>query len=102
MFGLELSPGLIALIGTIFGGAGLKIIESYLSRSARQKDDAKEIRDELRLSITELRQENTELERAVERWRTDYYEMRDEKIRMETQLAIEKAQKNNPGPSPQA
>jgi HAMP domain-containing protein len=85
---VEVTPGLIALIGTIFGGAGLKIIESWLSKSARKTDDAKEIRDELRLTITELRTEISELEKSVDRWRTDYYAMRDEKIKLETRLQI--------------
>lgn len=90
---MEVTPGLIALIGTIFGGAGLKIIESWLSKSARKTDDAKEIRDELRLTITELRTEISELEKAVDRWRTDYYAMRDEKIKLETRLQIIEAQR---------
>lgn len=89
---MELSPGLIALIGTIFGGVGLKITESWLTKSARKSDDAKEIRDELRLTISAQKQEIVELEKLVDRWRTDYYTVREEKIKVDTENQILKAQ----------
>jgi hypothetical protein len=45
----------IALIGTFFGGAGLKIVESFLSKGQGKVDAATAMRDELRKESTALR-----------------------------------------------
>ena len=75
---------LIALVGTIFGGAGLKITERWLNRAKEKNDTAKQIRDELRGDIETRRQEIIDLkaevdkvEKEVNEWQDKYYELRD-------------------------
>lgn len=89
------NPGLIALIGTLFGGVGLKLIESWLGRAKAKQDAGAAMRAELRLEIDGLRAqlqaastEEQRLEAEVERWRGLYYDLRDEKQRVVTELQI--------------
>jgi len=62
-----MEPAVIALIGTIFGGAGIKIVEWVLNRRGDQEDLATTIRAELRSEITQLR---TRLDVQETEWRT--------------------------------
>ena len=75
---------LIALVGTIFGGAGLKLTERWLNRAKEKNDTAREIRDELRTDmaayrkeILELKAEVDKVENEVNQWQDKYYELRD-------------------------
>lgn len=75
---------LIALVGTIFGGVGLKITERWLNRAKEKNDTAKQIRDELRTDMATYRQEILNLkaevdkvEKEVNEWQDKYYELRD-------------------------
>ena len=97
----------IILIGTLFGGAGLKIVESWLSRSKDQQDHGQQIREELRIEIMALRdqlqksrEEEARLEAEIELWRSKYYDLRDvySKAQTELFLAVErlKLQGGNP------
>lgn len=83
-----LDPAWIALIGTIFGGIGLKFAEKWLGRSKERFDDALQIRDELRIEINAQREEIKELEADVERWRAEYYNLRDAHIKIQTELTL--------------
>ena len=78
----------IALIGTLCGGLGLKIAEHYLGRAKVKVDDAAQIRDELRLEITAQREEIKQLEIDVEKWRNEYYDLRDKYINLQTELTL--------------
>lgn len=78
---------LIALVGTIFGGAGLKITERWLNRAKEKNDTAKQIRDELRTDmatyrkeITDLKTELDKVEAEVNAWQDKYYELRDKYV----------------------
>lgn len=89
------NAGFVALMGTIFGGAGLKIIESWLGRAKVKADQGAAIRDELRRDIEGLRKqlENGEIEQRrleglVEEWRAKYYELLGEKQKVVTELTI--------------
>lgn len=82
-------------MGTIFGGAGLKIIESWLGKAKERATEAQGIREELRKEIDSLRVqlnqadvEEKRLEAQIDEWRNKYYDLRDEKNRMETQVTI--------------
>jgi predicted nuclease with TOPRIM domain len=75
---------LIALVGTIFGGVGLKVVERWLNRAKDKSDAAKEIRDELRsdmatyrAEILELKKETEKLDEQVILWQEKYFELRD-------------------------
>lgn len=89
------NAGFVALMGTIFGGAGLKIIESWLGRQKERATEAQSMRDELRKEIESLRtqldkadEEEKRLEAQVEEWRGKYYDLRDEKQKVVTELTI--------------
>ena len=89
------NAGFVALMGTIFGGAGLKIIEGWLGRQKERATEAQSMRDELRKEIESLRtqldkadEEEKRLEAQVEEWRGKYYDLRDEKQKVVTELTI--------------
>lgn len=89
------NPGFIALVGTVFGGAGLKVIESWLGRAKQRQEANQAMRDELRKEIESLRtqlqtagQEEQRLEAEIEAWRSRYYDLRDEKQKVVTELTI--------------
>jgi len=76
-------PAWIALIATVCGGVGLKVVENWLGRSKVKIDDAAQIRDELRLQIAALREENAACEADRDKWRKEYYDLRDKMIGFE-------------------
>lgn len=89
------NAGFVALAGTIFGGAGLKIIESWLGRAKERATEAQTMRDELRKEIDSLRKqlsdsdaEEKRLEGVIEDWRSKYYDLRDEKQQVVTQVTL--------------
>lgn len=89
------NAGFVALMGTIFGGAGLKIVESWLGRAKERNDIGASIRDELRKEIDSLRTqldkgqaEEQRLEGLVEEWREKYWGLREEKQKVVTELTI--------------
>lgn len=89
------NPGFVALLGTIFGGAGLKVIESWLGKAKERAAENATIRDELRKDIDNLRaqlatadEEEKRLEGLIEEWRGKYYDLRDEKQQVVTELTI--------------
>lgn len=91
------NAGFVALLGTIFGGAGLKVIESWLGRAKERATEAASIREELRKEIDNLRAqldkadlEEQRLEGLIEDWRGKYYDLRDEKQQVVTELTIMK------------
>lgn len=63
----------IALGAAIFGGAGLKAVEAFINRKKDRADFAAQLRDELRVDITGLREELNRLEDRLERSRKMYY-----------------------------
>lgn len=67
------NPAVLALIGTIFGGAGLKIVEKYLSKSKDKSDIATDIRNELRADLKAIREEHNLCECELDKWRHKYY-----------------------------
>lgn len=81
-------PAWIALAGTVVGTIGLKVAEHFLGKGRIKIDDAAKIRDELRLEITANKQEIKELEDEVEKWRADYYDLRDKYIQLQTELTL--------------
>ncbi len=89
------NAGFVALMGTIFGGAGLKIIETWLGRAKERATEAQSMREELRREIDNLRvqldradAEEQRLEGLIEEWRGKYYDLRDEHSKVVTQLTI--------------
>ena len=83
-----IDPAWIALIGTLCGGIGLKVAEHWLGKNKIKVDDAARIRDELRLEITAQRQEIKDLEAEVDKWRDEYYALRDKYVELQTELTL--------------
>jgi predicted nuclease with TOPRIM domain len=81
-------PAWIALIGTVTGTVGLKVAEHYLGRGRVRIDDAAKIRDELREQIASNKTEMKDLEDEVDRWRKEYYDLRDKYIALQTELTL--------------
>ena len=86
MFAID--PTLTAVVGTIFGGAGLRLVEHWLSRNKVRVDDAARIRDELRLEVIAQREEIKQLETDVDKWKGEYYNLRDKYIQIQTELTL--------------
>lgn len=89
------NPGFVAIVGTVFGGVGLKVIEVWLGKAKERAAEAQSMRDELRKEIADLRsqlakadEEERRLEALIEDWRSKYYDLRDEKQQVITELTI--------------
>ena len=87
MIEVLMQPAVLALIGTIFGGVGLKIAESLLTKSKNQSDLAAEIRKELRTDVQALRTEIRTVEAEVDKWRGKYYEVVEELYMIKKRLS---------------
>lgn len=87
-----LDPAWIALIGTLCGGLGLKLLEHWLGKSKVKVDEATKMREELRIDITKRDDEIKLLETEVDNWRRDYYDLRDKYSTLNTEylIALEK------------
>ena len=85
---MALDPAWIALIGTVCGGVGLKLTEHWLGRNKVKVDDAARIRDELRSEIATQREEIRQLETDVDKWRSEYYDLRDKYMALQTELTL--------------
>ena len=81
-----MSEALIALIGTIFGGVGLKFLESFINRSKAKDDTATQIRKELRDEIRDMRAELNRLESDVDEWKGKYYTLLEQFIKVKAEL----------------
>lgn len=76
----------IALIGTVFGGAGLKLMESFLTRGSKKSDTATQMREELRKESFTLREELRAVEKELDIWKVKYFELFQDYIEMKGML----------------
>lgn len=67
---------LIALIGTLCGGAGLKIVEHLLGRGSKKEDLASSLRSELRQDLANLKADLREESKAADEWQQKYWELK--------------------------
>lgn len=79
---MELAGAWLALAGTLFGGAGFKVIEFIITRGERRDTTATTLRTELRTELTNLRaeaaglrKEQEELRDEIDEWRTKYFHL---------------------------
>lgn len=87
----------LALAGTLFGGAGFKIVETVLGRNKNRFDANKTIRDELRDELKTLREladklheEADSLREELDLWRSRYYSLVASIAKGDTRGALKK------------
>lgn len=83
---MEVTTALIAVIGTIFGGAGLKIVESLLLRRKDKDTTATDLRTELREDIRYLREELKKAETELDEQRRKHLELMQEYLDVKSKL----------------
>jgi hypothetical protein len=66
---------IIALLGTLFGGAGLEFIKRWLGKAKERDDTATALRNELRGELTSLKKELANVEKELDEWKAKYYEV---------------------------
>ena len=64
---------MIALIAALFGGVGLKIIETLLNKSHSKNDLQTQMRSELRRDVMSLKDELEDIDNSLDRWKKKYY-----------------------------
>lgn len=87
----------VALLGTIFAGAGFKVIEFILSKNQRKVDTATALREELRKESQALREEMRTVEKALDEWKDKYYTLLQNYLDLKSTL--EKPGKDEEGES---
>ena len=85
---MALDPTVIALVGTVFGGVGLKVAEYLLGKNRVRIDDATKIREELRADMAAQKAEIAQLEAALDRWKEQYYALWEKYINLQTELTL--------------
>lgn len=65
----------LALIAAVFGGVGLRIVESVLGRSKVKNDLETQMRLELRNDVISLKEELDKIEIALDMWKKKYYKL---------------------------
>lgn len=85
---MALDPAYIALIATLCGGVGLKVAEHYLGKGGRRNDDASRIRDELRIEITNLREDRKDLEDRLNELQEKYLALYEKHVAQTTELTL--------------
>lgn len=83
----------IALIGTVFGGAGLKAIEGMLSRGSTKIDAAAAMREELRKDASANREALRILDKELDAWKEKYFILMQEYLEMRSDLAERQARR---------
>lgn len=81
------NPAVISLVAAIFGGAGLKVIEYFLTKSVRKDDTATQMRKELRDEILSLREQLKRAEKELEEFREKYFNLQEEFSKLRIDLS---------------
>lgn len=83
---MDIPEPVLALIAAVFGGAGLKIVDSIFTRKQVKDETATDLRAELRDEVRYLREQLKEAEEENERIRNNYYTLREEFIGVKNDL----------------
>lgn len=83
----------IALIGTVMGGAGLKVVESFLTKGQSKTDIATELRIELRTEAGELKEEIRRVGKEVDQWKEKYFLLLQEYLEVKTRIETQQKDK---------
>lgn len=76
----------IALLGTLFGGVGLKAVESWMNRNKEKDDYDARQRKELRDDLAQTREELHRAEEALDKIRYKHYSLIDDFITVRAEL----------------
>lgn len=90
----EWITALITMIGTVFAGFGLKMVDAWLSRASTKSKVDSELREEYRDTISDKRKDIAELKKDIEEakreidqleeeivlWKNKYYDELNEKM----------------------
>lgn len=64
---------MIALVAALFGGVGLKVVESLVNKSQAKNDLQAQMRSELRKDVMSLKDELDDIENSLDQWKKKYY-----------------------------
>lgn len=70
----------------------MKVLEHWLGKSKIKMDEATKLRDELRVQLDASASKITALQAEVDKWREEYYDLRDKYSTLNTEylIALEK------------
>lgn len=88
----------LTLLGTIFAGVGLKLMDGLLTKAKAKDDTATAIRDELRQEIIQLKAEIKATEAGMVEWRAKYYAVMEEVIPIKAELEAARRMLNQNAP----
>lgn len=77
---------IIAVVVALFGGAGLKIVERWLSRGQVKEDYGLKLRTELREDLNRLRTQLEETETELDQWREKYFTLLEQFVNAKAKL----------------
>lgn len=84
----------IPLLVAIFGGIGVKLIETMISRSGKKIDMEAEIRKELREVVSQQDAKIAELSDEVDVWKQKYYQVLEQLLGYEQMKVAHKELKD--------
>lgn len=85
----------LVILTTLFGGAGLKLVEYFLTRGDKLRDYDKIYRQELRDEIRYLKEENRDLESALDKKSIENLELRRDNNEYFMKLTLESERQLN-------
>lgn len=74
---LDIPPAWLALVGTIIGTIGLKVVESWINNPAKKDSTPAELREELRQQIEGLKEDVLRRETIIDKTEEEMLEWRD-------------------------
>jgi archaellum component FlaC len=77
---------IFSVIGAIFAGTGLKIVEKWLQKTKDKDDTATNLRNELRSELTALKKELADAGDSIDEWKAKYYDVIEKYILVKAQL----------------
>jgi hypothetical protein len=80
------ATAIMALVGTVFGGVGLKVIEHLLARKKTKDDLAGALRKELREEVGRMRQELKEESQGHDAWREKYWTLYEKHVTLGAEM----------------
>lgn len=82
----NLTIPILSLLGAVFAGVGVKVVEKWLQKSKDRDDTATNLRNELRSELTSLKQEMAAVEKSLDEWKAKYYDVIEKYILAQAQL----------------